>query len=226
MNTYRKAGLTYGVLFILSFLSYGIGSSMVDALTKNPKNLANVAANPNSMMLGFVLMALVHSVVTVTSAIVILPILKKFNQTLSNAYLGGALMENVLLSVGAVFAYLTLPLSLQYVEIGTSAPAYYETLAHLLYKGNFYAYQVGMAIWGLGGLALTYILIQSRLVPRFLSVWGFAGYILHAAGAILELFGLPYSMYFLIVGGLFEITFSLWLIFKGFTQAVLEEISA
>jgi hypothetical protein len=83
-----------------------------------------------------------------------------------------------------------------------------------------------MAIWGIGGLAFTYILIQSRLVPRFLAIWGFVGYFIHATGAVLELFGLPFAIYFIIPGGLFEIALSLWLILKGFNQTALEEISA
>jgi hypothetical protein len=224
MNTYRKAGITYGILFILSFLSYGIGSSIVDALTKDPQNLANVGSSQGSMMIGFVLMALVHSVVTVASAIVLLPILKKFNQTFSYFYLSGAIMENVLLTVGGIAVFLILPLSIQFTEMGASASSYFVSLAQLFYNGNFFAYQVGMAIWGIGGLALTYILIQSRLVPRFLAIWGFIGYVFHATGAVLELFGLPYSTYFIIPGGLFEITFSLWLIIKGFNQSALEEI--
>jgi len=224
MNTYRKAGITYGILFILSFLSYGIGSSIVDALTKDPQNLANVASSQGSMMIGFVLMALVHSVVTVASAIVLLPILKKFNQTFSYFYLSGAIMENVLLTVGGIAVFLILPLSIQFKEMGASASSYFVSLAQLFYNGNFFAYQVGMAIWGIGGLALTHILIQSRLVPRFLAIWGFIGYVFHGTGAVLELFGLPYSTYFIIPGGLFEITFSLWLIIKGFNQSALEEI--
>ncbi len=224
MNTYRKAGITYGILFILSFLSYGIGSSIVDSLTKDPQNLANVGTNQGSMMIGFVLMALVHSVVTVASAIVLLPILKKFNQILSYCYFSGAMMENVLLTVGGIAAFLILPLSIQFTEMGASAPSYYESLAQLFYKGYFYTYQVGMAIWGIGGLALTFILIQSRLVPRFLAIWGFVGYMIHATGAVMELFGLPYSTYFIIPGGLFEITFSLWMIIKGFNQAALEKL--
>ena len=224
MNKYRRIGVFYGVLFILSFLSYGIGSSIVDSLTNDPQNLINVGANQGSMRVGFVLMAVVHSAVTVASAIVLLPILKKFNQTLSYSYFGGAVMENVLLTVGAIFAVLILPLSVQLAEMGPSAPAYYVGLARLLYRGNFYAYQVGMAIWGIAGLAFTYILIQSRLLPRFLAIWGFAGYVIHATGAILELFGLPYGIYFVIPGGLFEITLSLWLIIKGFNQAALEEL--
>jgi hypothetical protein len=226
MNTYRKASILYGVLFILSFLSYGIGSGMVDALTNDPQNLANVQANASSMFAGFLLMGLVHTTVTVGSVIVIIPLLKKFNQTLSYLYLGGTIIENVLLSVGAIFAALTLPLSTQFVEAGSASPAYYEMLAGLLYKGNFFAYELGMAIWALAGLAFTYILIQSRLVPRFLSVWGFVGYITFFTGIIIELLGSPFGTWLYIPGAVFEITISFWLIFKGFEKDALEELPA
>lgn len=87
--------------------------------------------------------------------------------------------------------------------------------------GNFYAYQIGMAIWGFGGLMFCYLLYISKLVPRGLSVWGFVGYIVFIAGTISELFGYPIGVQLAIPGGLFEITLSIWLIIKGFRASEL-----
>jgi hypothetical protein len=82
--------------------------------------------------------------------------------------------------------------------------------------GGAYAYQIAMAIWGLGGLLFVSVLYQSKLVPRFLSVWGFIGYIVFVSGTILELFGYPVGVLLSLPGGLFELSLSGWLIAKGF----------
>ena len=67
---------------------------------------------------------------------------------------------------------------------------------------------------------------QDQLVPRFIPVWGVVGYAVFVAGMILELFGIGVGVYFSLPGGLFEIGLSLLLIFRGFSKAGLEPISA
>lgn len=74
-----------------------------------------------------------------------------------------------------------------------------------------------MAIWGLGGLLFCSLLYQSKLVPRFISVWGFIGYLVFITGTVLELYGHNLGVALSIPGGLFEISLSIWLIVKGFT---------
>src|SRR5664279_1372162 len=58
---------------------------------------------------------------------------------------------------------------------------------------------------------------RSGLVPRFLAVWGFLGYALFAAGSLLELSGVAGAgLLAAIPSGLFEVTFGIWLIARGF----------
>jgi hypothetical protein len=78
-----------------------------------------------------------------------------------------------------------------------------------------------MAIWGLGGLALCWVLLQSKLVPRIFSIWGLIRYTVFVVGTILELYGLPYGLYLSIPGMLFEVPVSLWLIARGFNPTAL-----
>jgi hypothetical protein len=77
------------------------------------------------------------------------------------------------------------------------------------------AYQAGQAAVAVGAFFLSVLLYRARLVPRFLAMWGAIGYVLHFAGATAELFGIHISMFLLIPGGLFELTFAIWLLVKG-----------
>lgn len=92
----------------------------------------------------------------------------------------------------------------------------FATIGLLLKIGGFYAYQIGMALWGIGSLLLVTLLYKSRIIPRALSLFGFAGYAIFLVGTIAELFGNPIGDPMSIPGGLFEIALSLLLIFRGF----------
>jgi hypothetical protein len=90
----------------------------------------------------------------------------------------------------------------------------------LLKKANFFSYQIAMVIWGLGGLVFSYLLWVSKLVPRWMSVWGMVGYVVFISGAFFALFGVNIDVILDIPGGLFEIFLSIWLIVRGFSMTV------
>ena len=121
---------------------------------------------------------------------------------------------------------LLIPLSDEFIKVSSVASAHFETIGVILKNGGNYAYQLGMAIWGIGGLMLVSLLFKSKLVPRPLSYWGFIGYIIFIAGTILEIYGYKVGVQLAIPGGLFEISLSLWLIIKGFnSSAIASEIA-
>ncbi len=162
-------------------------------------------------------MAIVHTFVNIGLATVMLPILKPFNKTVTYGYFAAAITATTVAVIGAIFMALLVPLSDAYPA--TADTAHIETLAMLLNKGGFYAYQISMTIWGLGGLLFVYVLNKSGLVPRLFPIWGFAGYLIFMTGTTAEMFGYPIGVMLSVPGGLFEIALSLWLIFKGFNPS-------
>lgn len=74
---------------------------------------------------------------------------------------------------------------------------------------------------GLGGLIFSYLLYQSLLVPRLLSVLGIIGYAVLSIGVLSDLSGYfnmnsDLGMLLYIPGGLFELFLPVWLFIKGF----------
>ena len=165
MNTHRNAARMFGIFFIIAFLSYGIGSALIASITSTPDFLSNVYANNTTIIVGVILIALVHTFVNIGLPVVVLPILKPFNRNLAYGYLSGAIAATVVIVVGAIFLLLLLPLSDEYVKAGSAAAPYFETIGNLLKEGGFFAYQIGMTLWGLGGLMLVSLLYKSKLVP-------------------------------------------------------------
>ena len=197
MNTTRNpARLTarwVGVLMLSAFLLYGIGSM-----------LATSAAAPDSGGAGLLLitgamMMLLNSAAVIAIGLLMLPILRPRTPIIAVGYLATRIFEGVVLAIG-VFSLLTL-------SAGAVA-------------GNFLAYNVAMAGLGIGSLFFCVALFRSRLVPRFLAVWGFVGYASFALGCVLELMGFAGAgLVSTVPGGLFELFFAVWLVVKGFNPA-------
>ncbi len=219
MDPNKLVARYFGVFFILAFITYGAGSSIVASIANEADSLASIYANKAGIVIGVILMALLHSFVNIGLPVVMFPLLKPINERFTYAYLSAGISATVVLIGGTVFTLLLLPLSDTYMEAGSAAGNHFETLRLLSVKGGFYAYQLGMAVWGIGGLFLTTLLYQSKLVPRFISVWGFIGYIIFMVGTILELYGYGYGVQLALPGGLFELFLSFWLIIKGFNSS-------
>jgi hypothetical protein len=129
-----------------------------------------------------------------------------------------------LLIVGAIFLLLSIPLSEEFVKVGAGDTKNLELLFTLCKKANFFSYQIAMVIWGLGGLIFSYLLFVSKIVPRWLSIWGIIGYVIFISGAFFALFGISIDVILDIPGGLFEIFLSFWFIIKGFDMSSQKEI--
>jgi hypothetical protein len=96
-------------------------------------------------------------------------------------------------------------------------------MASLLTESNTLAYNIGQATLSFGGVFLCLLLYRTRLIPQLLAGLGVLGYVMHAGGAISEIFGLQISLYLLIPGAIFEVAIAFWLIFKGFNAAAVAE---
>ncbi|MCJ8312068.1 MAG: DUF4386 domain-containing protein [Saccharospirillaceae bacterium] len=229
-KTYRMNAKLFGVFFVLTFLCYGIGSSMIELLVSAPDVLVQVSEHVSQLVIGAILMAVLHTVLNIMLPVLMLPVLKQHSPVLAYAYLSLAIAATITLIIGVIFLLLMIPLSANYmgVSVELSEPGNVQILdlmTQLLKQGGFYAYQIGMAIWGLGGLLLCLALFNFKqkqsLVPKWLLVWGMIGYLIFITGTLFELFGFEYGLMMSMPGGLFELFLSGWLIKKGFNQLAL-----
>lgn len=218
LNSNKSTARIFGIFFILAFLSYGVGYGMLQSLIGYPVSLSAIDMNKSKVVSELVLMGIIQTVLTMGVAVIMFSILKKWSNKIAYGYLSAAIISSSLLVLGVVFLFLLIPISEQSIQMGTINNTLFQTISMLCFKGNFYAYQIGMSIWGLGGLMLCYLLYKSKLVPRFISIWGFTGYIIFILGTILVLFGFSENTGVMmdIPGGLFELFLSFWAIVKGF----------
>ena len=216
----RKSARIVGILFITAMVSGGLRFFLLDPILDAPDYLVNVSANENLVIIGtfsFFILACALSGI----AIAIYPILKKYNEALALGYVATRIVESVLFII-SIIAILTLfPLSQEFVKAGAPDASYFQSLGDTLLAVRYYAYNVLWPITlSLGALMFYFILYQSRLIPRWLSIWGFTAAPLFPI-SWLSLFGSVLSGYFLLPLVLNELVLAVWLIVKGFNSSAI-----
>lgn len=214
MNNLRTKEKLFGVLFILVFLFYGIGSGMVEGIATRPDALTQIANNKAQVVAGIILMAVLHSLGNVGLAVIMFGIVKQYSSAKAYGYLLFAIMATVLLTVGGIFLWQLIPMGDAYAAAADKEGM--QQLVAVCRQGNAASYQLGMAMWATGGVLLCTVLYKTQLIPRWMSMWGMAGYVLLFAGTIAELFQLHIGVALSLPGGLFEIVLSIRAIVKGF----------
>lgn len=209
-----------GALFLVGFLTYGIGFTLVNSVITVPDFISSIPAVQTTLILGAVLM-LGNTVVDIGKGVLSFPILENHGKRTALVYLAAIVVQVVFLDLGVIFLLMLVPLANIAADAGASSTAWAPGIGSLLTESNTIAYNVGQATLSFGGVFLSLLLFRTRLIPPVLAGLGVVGYVLHASGAVAEIFGLPLSMYLLIPGALFEISIAFWLMFKGFNAAAV-----
>ncbi len=193
--------------------------------------IASVYPNRGQVIIG-ALLELTNCIAVVGIAVVLFAILKRQNESLALCYVGFRVIECAILIGGVISGLLLITLSQECIKAGAPDASYFQTIGTLALAGKNIALQMAIIICGLGGLMLTSMLYQSKLIPRFISAWGLIGYVLVVASAVLDICGIidtthGAGMIMYVPGGLFEtLLFPIWLIVKGFNSSVTDSGSA
>ncbi len=231
MNTHRKTAIIVGILYIIGTVA-GISSVVATGPIFGAEDLlATVAANPNQLTLGG-LFVLTMGLALAMVPVLLFPIFRKINEVLAVGYVvfRGAL-ETVSYMALVGFWLLLVVLGREYTAAGASAAPYFQTLAALLRDGGDSISTITTIVFCLGALMLYYLLYQSQLVPRWISIWGVIAILLNLATAFLMMFNLmtAFSTINMVMNFpifLQEMVMAVWLIVKGFNPAALASLSA
>jgi hypothetical protein len=219
MDSNRKTAIIVGVLFItatVSSLLSGVFSGSID----DPDYLTAVSANENQVLIGVLLMlALVASVVAIP--IVMFPILKKHSESLALGYVGVRIFEGFFdVVIYGIAPLLLLTLSQEFVKAGAPDASYHQTSGALLLAVKDWSHVLENFPYGLGALIFNYLLYKSKLIPRWLSVWGLIGATLMLVTGLLRMFD-PSLVYLALPILLYEMVLAVWLIVKGFNPSAI-----
>ena len=224
MGAYKNIARTLGILYILGTISGILSRVITGPIQSAPDLLVSISANGNQITLG-ALFVLMMGLALIMIPVIAYPVLRKHDEILALGYVvfRGAL-EGVYYMAIVVSWLLLLPLS-QVYQAGSPDASNLRVLANVLLEAKEIAV-FGMVVFCLGGLLFYYVLFQSRLVPQWLSGWGFVALIMGLAAGLLVMFGLisPTSMISDVLQlpiFLQEIVLALWLIAKGFNPSAI-----
>jgi hypothetical protein len=226
LKPYRVNAIVAGGLLLIGFT--GIGTMFFSApLLNDPAYLTQINAHQNQFLIGAAFL-LVMGIACAGIPIALYPVLKKFNTGLALGSVGFRLIESVFSIAGVICLISLMLISQEYVKAGAPVSLYLQTSGALLVKVQAWISNVPVLLtWSIAALMYHYVFFKSRLIPRWLSVWGLIGVPFSIAGCLLVLFQVinPGETIQTVLGlplGVQEIPLAVWLIFKGFNSSALE----
>ena len=222
MDSHRKTAIIVGVLFVTATVAYSFGVIFLDPILGSSDYLTKASENENKVILGAFLV-LIDAVAVAGIGIMIYPILKKHNEALALGYAGARIAEGVLFIVNVIFILTLLTLSQAFVKAGALDASYYQTLGTVLLAAGDWAFLLGFGLaFTLSALILNSLLYQTKLIPRWLSGWGFVGVVLIFVYYLLQFFTTNQVDILFIPIALQEMVFAVWLIVKGFNPSAID----
>ncbi|MFN2160086.1 MAG: DUF4386 domain-containing protein [Anaerolineales bacterium] len=219
MSAYRKTGIFVGALFITATVTAIISLIILGDVLAGPDYLTASAEAQTRVVLA-VIFETILAVSVMTIGILMFPVLKNVIESLALGYAVIRLVEGVFIVLGSIGLLSLFTLGQEYAG-GSQDAANFQPAGLLALALRDWSIVFGTLIFlGLGGLVLNYLLFNSKLVPRWLSAWGFFGAGLILMTGILSLFGLKPSSSITTMLALpiavQEMVFAVWLILKGF----------
>jgi hypothetical protein len=233
MDEYRNTAKLVGILYLVATAAGLIGLGLfMDPILSAPDYLAKVSALGNQVLIS-VLLELLMAVAVACIGIVIYPVLRKYDAVTAIGYFGARIVEPMIYLINAISLLTLLTLSQEFVRAGAPDVSYFQTLGELLRAVPDWAGHVvlDVAVFPLGALIFNLLLYKAKLIPTWLSGWGFVGAILYWIPGVLIMFSLisPLSTTQVLLQaplGLQEIVFAIWLIMRGFNATAVKPASA
>ncbi len=216
---------TAGALFITATAASLIGTALRGSLLQGPDLLARVSLHQDRVLMG-AFFQLLAAFTSAAIAISLYPVLRRHAAGMALGAVGFRLIEGVFYALSALGTLTLVALSDQPTVAGAAAGA---TATHtsvvLLQDLRDAASLIGVLAFYTGATAYYLVFYRSRLIPRWLSVWGLAGTALGLVAALLVLFraigmlSAPQALLNVPIA-LQEMVLAVWLIWKGFALSV------
>jgi hypothetical protein len=229
VDSNRKTAAIVGVLYLVGTASGGLSRIVTGPVLGAQDRLLYISANQSQMIAGALLVLLMGLALAMVP-VMVFPVLRKTSERLAMGYVvfrGG--LETFTYIV-MTFGWLSLvPLSRAYVQAAAQAPGF-QALGTWLLETKQMSGILGI-VFPLGALMFYSLLYRSRLIPRWISVWGLIAAVPYLASGVLDMFSLASSWSAVrdIVQApmaLQELVLAVWLIAKGFSPPVLAAPSA
>lgn len=226
-NSYKKNAIIVGILFIVATLFLFVGDSFYGPVLDTADYLQAAYPNRISAIIG-VLIEFSCIIAIPLIPVFTFPVLRKHSETLALGYVVFRLFEAMLFVLVDITKLSLIKVSQLYLAAGSSNVSMLESIGATIQGWNELGWVFYVLIFGFGALIFYIALYQSKLLPRWISVWGLIAIVFMMASALLDMFAveMPDAMFGLLVIPIAvqEMVMALWLIVKGFNLEAIDGV--
>ena len=236
MNTYRKNAVMAGVLYFLGtvfgVLGGVIGGEVLSSFSFGKPlvgvDLLGIVAANSSRITGGSFLYLMMGISLMAMTVFLYPIFRKDSEELAmGMVLFRGALEGTFYFLSALGFLALVVLGNEYVTTGADSAAL-QSMGNVLYWFQSRLAPTGTILFLIGAVCLYISFYRTRLIPRWLSVWGFIGVVLYLASALLKFFNMDSGIgfYLEMVLAPQEMIMAVWLIAKGFNPSAIAALIA
>ena len=225
---HRAAATTAGILYITGTVA-GVLSLAVSAPVRDAQDPFAYAAENSTTVVTGALLVLVMGLSLAFVPIVLFPVLRRVDEVLALGYL---IIRGAIETMGPVLLAMSWLLLLPLGEAmasgpGTASPVAVHVGVLLVDGGNN---AVGSLVFCLGAGIFYTLLYRSRIVPRWISVWGLVAIPFYVAADLLAMYGVldansSAQVLMFMPMAVQEMVLAVWMIARGFRPAAVAATS-
>ena len=221
MYSNKKAGRISGVLFLFVFISGVLIFQVLQGPVLFSDDFLTSTSNHSNKIIGSVLLSILSGLASISIATLLLPIFKRHSIYVAFLYLVFCILNFIAIMLDNVSVVTMLELSNDFVANGDSSTM--QVMGNLVYEKHHWTHYMYLLMSCFPVFVLYYGFYVSKIVPRFISIFGIFAVLLMFVEVLCSIFGNSISMNMMLPMGLIQLALPLWLIIKGFSSPELKE---
>jgi hypothetical protein len=204
-----------GILFIVGTVAGVLSFVFTGSTFSEPNYLVKMGEKQNQIVIASLLVLTMGFSLAMVPA-VLFPTFKKYNEALAlGAVIFRGALEAILYMASVVGWLLLLNLSREYVKAGAAEVVQFQMMGTQLLEAVNQIEVILRLVFSLGALMIYYLFFQSKLIPRWLSIWGLIGAVMYFTSGLTAMFRVDTGILMAPLG-VQEMVMAGWLMIKGF----------
>ena len=236
MNTYRMSAVMAGALYFLGtvfgVLGAVIGGEVLTSLISGKPlagvDLPSLVAADSSRLTWGAFLTFMMGISLVAMTVFLYPVIRKASKEMAmGMVLFRGALEGIFYFLTALNILTLVAVGNEYIATGADS-AVLQSMGNVLYQFENLKAPVSSIIFLIGATCIYLTFYRTRLIPRWLSVWGFIAVVTSMAAALLNFFHMDPGIGFYLEMAMFpqELVMAVWMIVKGFNPSALADLSA
>lgn len=223
MKNYRLNAVMAGALYILGTVAGVLSVTVVGGFPGEGFAL-QLAADPSGHMLGAFLV-FVMGVSLASMTLFLYPLFRRHSEALALGMLvfRGPL-EGTYYLITAI-AWVAMGAIGSHIAIGTADAATLEAIGDVIQRSSDRLGDLGSILFLVGAACLYIVLFRTKLIPRWLSLWGLIAAVPYLVHSLLLFFDVPSTDLLYIPLAIQEMVMGGWLIIAGFNREAVTRLN-